>query len=352
MLSGKIELTDENRYWETTGDGCPSNGSDCTVTTNSSDNPVVTVVITTYNRPACLREAVETVSNQDYKPIELVVVDDCSRKPAAEVLADVTPNVASFTIRRHETNKGANAARNTGIESASGELIAFLDDDDRWEPEKLSKQVNAFQEAGEDVGLVYTGRKIVEGGRVLETSVPEPVEEDMTKELLCRNPIGTQSTVMVRSSVAKQVPFDEEIPRWADLEWFVGVSTVCELAVVEEPLVIYTRDANNRISDDYDKLRESYHRFHTKYKDLSAEYGWLFKRKMLGYTAFRAGKASINNRNYHEARRYFLKALLNYPFERRFYLYAAAALGGRVTHQTVRTTRDLFTKIASFTRWN
>ena len=320
--------------------------------TDSSENPVVTVVITTYNRPECLRKAVETVSNQNYEPIELVVVDDCSRKPAAEVLADVTPNVESFIIRRHETNRGANAARNTGIESASGEFIAFLDDDDRWEPEKLSKQVKTFQRGEKDLGLVYTGRKIVEEGRVLETAIPEPVEEDMTKELLCRNPIGTQSTVMVRSSVAEQVPFDEEIPRWADLEWFVGVSTVCELAVVEEPLVIYTRDAHNRISDDYDKLRESYHRFRTKYKNLSAEYGWLFKRKMLAYTAFRAGKASINDRNYHEARRYFFNSLWNYPFERSFYPYAAAALGGRVTHRTVRTTKDLFTKIARIARWD
>lgn len=318
--------------------------------TAGGDDPVVTVVITTYNRPACLREAVKTVSDQDYDPIELVVVDDCSREPAAEVLADLTLDVASFKIRRHEANKGANAARNTGIESASGSFIAFLDDDDRWEPEKISKQVKVFEEAGDDVGLVYTGRKIVEENSVVETAVPGPVEEDMTKVLLCRNPIGTQSTVMVRSDIARQVSFDEEIPRWADLEWFVGVSTVCGFAVVQEPLVIYARDAPNRISDDYDKLRESYLQFRDKYKELAAEYGWLFKRKMLGYTAFRAGQASINDRNYREARRYFLTALWNYPFERGFYPYAVAALGGKATHRTVRATKQLFTKITSFTR--
>lgn len=323
-----------------------SNRCDPSVTEPESSSPLVTVVITTYNRPNCLRRAVETVSKQDYEPIELVVVDDCSREPAVDTLSDISPEVSSFKLHRHATNKGANAARNTGIEAATGSFVAFLDDDDRWEPDKLSKQVAAFREADDDVGLVYTGRKIMDGAEVVDTVLPEPVDTDMTKVLLCRNPIGTQSTVMVRSGVAKQVPFDEKIPRWADLEWFVSVSTVCKLAVVREPLVIYTRDANNRISDDYTKLRESYRRFRAKYSDLAGEYGWLFKRKMHGYTAFRAGRASINDRNYSEARRYLLKALWAYPFEPEFYPYAAAASGGRATHQTVRTTRELITKLA------
>ena len=306
-----------------------------------SADPLVTVVITTYNRPSFLRSAVETVVAQDYEPIELVVVDDCSETPAREVLEDHTPEVTSFEIRRHAENRGANAARNTGVDAASGEFIAFLDDDDRWEPEKISRQVEAFRRAGDDVGLVCTGRKVVDDGSVDEVRLPEIPDGDITKALLCRNVVGTQSSVMVRTDVARETPFDETMPRWADLEWYVAVSTECEFAAVREPLVIYTRGALNRISDDYGVLEESYRIFVDKYRDLAATYGQRFERKMLAWSAFRVGNASLNAGNYDMARRYFLTALVRYPFEPEFYIYAATALGGRRTHWVSRKLKRL-----------
>jgi len=314
--------------------------SDGTMT--KSDSPLVSVVITTYNRPEFLRRAVETVAAQRYSPIELLVVDDCSRTSASEVLAGHEPDVASFDVHRHAENKGANAARNTGISIASGEYIVFLDDDDRWKPEKLSRQLERFHRADPDVGLVYTGRAVVEDGTVDKVWLPDPPEGDMTKALLCRNVVGTQSSVMVRADIAKRTPFDESIPRWADLEWYVAVSTECSFAAVREPLVIYDRDADNRISDDYEVLKESYRLFVEKYRDLAAEYGPRFERKMLAWSAFRVGNAALNARYYAMARRYFLRALVGYPFEPKFYVYAAATLGGRTTHRIGRTLKRLF----------
>jgi glycosyltransferase involved in cell wall biosynthesis len=306
-----------------------------------SSSPLVTVIITTYNRPAFLRRAVETVAVQEHDPIELVVVDDCSETPAADVLDGVRPSVASFEIVRHDENRGVNAARNTGIEAASGEYIAFLDDDDRWEPEKLSRQLERFDRADDTVGFVYTGRKVVDGDSVHKVWLPEEPDEDVTKALLRRNVVGTQSSVMVRADIAKETPFDEAMPRWADLEWYVAVSRKCEFAAVREPLVVYDRSANNRISDDYETLEEGYRLFVEKYRDLAAEYGPLFERKMLAWAAFRVGNASLNARYYDAARRYFLTALARYPFERQFYVYAAATLGGRSTHRIGRKLKRL-----------
>jgi glycosyltransferase involved in cell wall biosynthesis len=305
------------------------------------EEPLVTVVITTYNRPTYLRKAVETVEEQRYAPIELLVVDDHSETPASEVLADVSPDVHSFEIRRHAENRGANAARNTGVDAANGEYIAFLDDDDRWDAEKLSKQVARFRAVGDDVGLVYVGRKGTMEGRVHDTVIPERIEGDVTKAVLCRNVVGTQSAVMVRADLAKETPFDERFKRWADLEWYVALSTKCDFEPVGEPLVIYEYDAHNRISDDYSTLLQSYALFVEKYRDLAAEYGPLFERKMLGWTAYRVGSASINDRNYEVARRFFLKAVQHYPFEPKFHLYAGVTLGGSVTHRAAQTVSRL-----------
>lgn len=311
----------------------------------ASEGPLVTAVVTTYDRPTYLRRAVESVVAQEYNPIELVVVDDHSETPATDALADADPDVTSFRVVRHDQNRGANAARNTGVEAASGEYIAFLDDDDRWRPDKTAKQVGAFRAGDDDLGLVYAGREVVDGETVRDVTVPDGIDGDPTKTLLCRNVVGTQSSVMVRADVAKATPFDEEFPRWADLEWYVAVSTRCGFAAVSEPLVRYEFAAHNRISDDYESLEESRRLFVEKYGELAAGYGSLFERKMRGYASFRAGSASLSARNYGAARRYFLHAVSLYPLEPTFYQYAIATAGGRLTHRTARATKRVLSRM-------
>jgi len=310
----------------------------------ASEGPLVTALITTYDRPAYLRRAVESVAAQRYSPVELLVVDDHSETPAADVLADADPDVASFRVVRHDRNRGANAARNTGVEVASGEYVAFLDDDDRWRPDKTGKQVAAFRDGDGNLGLVYAGREIVDGDTVRDVTIPDRIDGDPTKTLLCRNAVGTQSSVMVRADLAKATPFDEGFPRWADLEWYVAVSTECSFALVPEPLVRYEYAAHNRISDDDESLEESRRLFVEKYRELAAGYGRLFERKMRGYASFRAGSASLSARNYGAARRYFLRAVSLYPFEPTFYEYALATAGGRLTHRTARATTRVLSR--------
>lgn len=311
---------------------------------SEANSPLVSVVITTYNRPECLVRAIQTVSAQTYRPIEIVVVDDHSRVPASDVVRTLSPDVADLRCIRHDENRGANAARNTGVAEARGSYVAFLDDDDRWAPDKLERQIAAFERTDSTVGLVFTGRKHVGDGDITERKIPDPIEGDVTKQLLCRNIVGTQSSVMVRTAVARDVPFDEDIQRWADLEWYIRVSKVCDFHAVREPLVIYTFDAGNRISDDFDRLRTSVRQFIEKYSDLAREYGLLFERKMRGWAYHRVARSCVYAGNYTGARRYSRRAIATYPFESSFYVYAFASLGGRLTHRTAQVVRTVFSR--------
>lgn len=313
-----------------------------TSTPDRTYEPLVSAIITTYNRPEYLRRAVRAVSNQTYQNIELVVVDDCSETPARNVLADASPDVRTLEIIRHEENLGANAARNTGVEIASGEYVAFLDDDDRWDPEKLARQVDALERADENVGLAYVGRVGVEDGTSQDTWIPPEIEGDLTKALLCRNVVGTQSAVMVRTDIAETIPFDERFRRWADMEWYVSVSIEYDFIRIPAPLVVYEYAAHNRISDDSEELYEAHRLFVKKYRELAAEYGRLFERKMRAWAAYRVGASLVRAGNYANARQYLLQAIVLYPFERSFYKYGAAALGGPVTHQALRRVKALF----------
>lgn len=117
----------------------------------------VSVVIPTLNRSKFLREAVISVINQSYPVFEIIVVDDGSTEDIQQALSDIE---GPIKMVRHETNKGHAAARNTGIELAKGDYIAFLDSDDLWLPHKLEIQIPCF-EYREDVGLVGGGFEYV-----------------------------------------------------------------------------------------------------------------------------------------------------------------------------------------------
>jgi len=100
----------------------------------------VSVIIPAYNGAAFLPEAIDSVLAQDYEPLEILVVDDGSTDDTHDVLRPYAPRIRYF----YQENRGPSAARNLGIERARGDLIAFLDADDRWLPGKLAAQVAAL----------------------------------------------------------------------------------------------------------------------------------------------------------------------------------------------------------------
>jgi len=110
----------------------------------------ITVVIATHNRPALLREAIASIGAQSFREWEIVVVDDGSQPPVElESLSD--KDVERIRLLRHEVPHGPSEARNTGMRAATGNLVAFLDDDDLFKPDALKKIDSAFQnEAGLD----------------------------------------------------------------------------------------------------------------------------------------------------------------------------------------------------------
>jgi glycosyltransferase involved in cell wall biosynthesis len=302
--------------------------------------PLVTAVVTTYDRPARLESAVQSVLEQTYDAVELVVVDDHSETPARRVLSDIDlDSLAAHQVVRHDENRGANAARNTGIEAASGEYVAFLDDDDQWVPKKLARQVHTI-ERHEDAGVVYTGvKRVLPDGERIE--IPRAVEGDMTKALLCENVVGSMSVALVETALARSVPLDERFPCWADLEWYVNLSRETEFARVPEPLVVYECDSPGRLTEDFEKTLAGYELFRDEFEPLAAEYGHTFSRKFRAWAAFRAGKSAFHDGRYERARQLFLTAIRAYPLEPEFGTYLLAAVGGRRTHELGQTVRSL-----------
>jgi len=126
-------------------------------------NPKVSVVIPTYNRADKVRRAIECVLAQTYAACEIIVVDDGSTDGTREVAQGFGRNPSSAVPVRYayQEQQGPSGARNTGIYTANGDWVAFLDSDDRWLPEKLERQVRALEVFGSEYGACFTDARHV-----------------------------------------------------------------------------------------------------------------------------------------------------------------------------------------------
>ena len=118
-------------------------------------SPTVSVIIPTYNRGHLINRAINTVLVQTFQDFEVIVVDDGSTDNTIEVVNRLSDDRVS--LLKINENRGASFARNRGIELAAGRYIAFQDSDDEWKKDKLKKQIQVFNNAAPEVGLVYTG---------------------------------------------------------------------------------------------------------------------------------------------------------------------------------------------------
>lgn len=163
--------------------------------------PLVSVVIPAYQAEKFIRQAVESVWNQDV-PLELIVVDDCSFDNTQDILK-VYMERAGFHYIRNKNNMGAAASRNIGIEAAKGDFIAYLDADDWWEPGKLKVQLDTMKQTGSVI--CSTGRELMKsdgsstGKKVGVASVVS------YKDLLRHNSINC-SSVLIKKEVAMEFP--------------------------------------------------------------------------------------------------------------------------------------------------
>jgi glycosyltransferase involved in cell wall biosynthesis len=220
----------------------------------TSARPTVSVVIPSYDRAHTLPRAIKSVRAQTYKDWELIVVDDGSNDETERTMkGNDDPRIRYL---RHDRNFGAARARNTGIDNASGTYVAFLDSDDEWLPNKLTKDVSTFELRGKDIGLVYCGAFVFDDQqRALETTEPR-LEGRIFSDLLGHDFIDSCSKVTVRTDVLRFLGgFDPALPSQQDWDLWLRVAKQFAVACVPDFLV-KLHLGPNRISTSLRRIYE------------------------------------------------------------------------------------------------
>lgn len=287
----------------------------------------VSVIIPTYNRKEIVGDAIDSALAQTYDDIEVIVVDDGSNDGTEELIGQHGPRVDYYQL---STNRGANAARNIGVEQSSGEFIAFLDADDLWKPEKIERQVDVLIEAGDECGLVHTGIEITDfRGEQIDQRVP-PQIDNVEKRLLLGNFVGTFSCSLLQRDIFHKVGLlDEGLPSWQDWEFYLRVAEEFDFIGVPDTLTTKRAGRGDQISRNIDPLvNETYPLFWSIISERADRYGPLFRRRALAMLNEKVGDAALMNDRIDIAREFLFQGLRLYPLNPKLVAYCLLSVGG------------------------
>ncbi|WP_158059677.1 glycosyltransferase family 2 protein [Halorussus halophilus] len=210
----------------------------------------VSVIIPTYNRADILPRAIDSVLDQTFEDFELLVVDDASTDETRDVVTGYDDERVTYLA--HDENQGACAARNTGLEAATGEYIAYFDSDDVWHEEKLERQIDRLDAEADDWVAAYCDfeRDLPGASGTFEEVVAGMLgnDGDRKRKEGGRELIGdvladtfvtcAGSTLVVKREIVEEIGgFDETLDRFQDPEFVVRVLEAGKLAYVDETLV-------------------------------------------------------------------------------------------------------------------
>jgi len=197
----------------------------------------VSVVIPTYERPIELARALKSAVEQTYENIEIIVVNDSENDHSVfEIIEKL--NDSRIKYYRNERSKGGNGARNTGILKATGNYIAFLDDDDEWLPKKLEKQMKRMSLLKSDWGGCYCGYRLIHKNGKWKNFLNKREGQFAREILLGKNSIGSASTLFIKKTAVEKIGlFSEKLSRYQDIYFVISFMRFYKLAFVNDVLV-------------------------------------------------------------------------------------------------------------------
>lgn len=210
------------------------------------NEPLISVVLPTYNRAEQVKQAVLSVLAQTEKALEVIVVDDGSADGTQAALQEIQDARLRYVWQERA---GACAARNRGVSLARGAYVAFQDSDDRWRRDKLSVQLRCLRETGADVVFCPLARQEEDGGVSL---FPAHLQAGFVRPEDSLLGVGTQ-TLLGRREAFLQFPFDPDMPRLQEFEMLCRLRRQYSLYFQNQPLVDYAPGGDS-ISADAEKL--------------------------------------------------------------------------------------------------
>mgnify|MGYP005725567305 CR=1 FL=1 len=218
--------------------------------------PDISVIVPTFNRATTLPRAIQSVLNQTFTPVEIIVVDDGSTDNTQKLVEENFPSVHYI----FQKNQGVSSARNTGIKQTKGEWPAFLDSDDEWLPAKLEKQIKALKKHSKtgtnknfqlEYLICHTNETWIRNGKRVNQKKKHQKFGGFIYQKCLPLCVISPSSVIIHRSVFEDVGlFDESLPACEDYDLWLRICAKYPVLYLEEPLI-------NKYGGHADQLSQS-----------------------------------------------------------------------------------------------
>jgi len=221
----------------------------------------VSVIVPVYNGSQDLRETIESVLQQTFTDFELLVVDDGSTDSTADVIRGYAERDSRVRLVS-QPNQGVAAARNTGIQESRGEIIAFLDHDDLWLPDKLMNHIQHLA-LDSSLGISFATIELMNSDGSLTGQYSNLRLKNITaKHLYAENLICTPSNAVIRRAALEQAGgFDASLSGFADIELFLRISCYGWKVEGLNQVLVYYRTNPGGLSAQLHKMEEEWYHF-------------------------------------------------------------------------------------------
>ena len=224
-------------------------------------NPLISVVIPSYNREKLLPRAIRSVLSQSFQDFELIIVDDASVDSTEIIVSEI--HDSRIRYHKHKVNKGQNGALNTGLSLAKGHYVSFLDSDDEWLPDFLLKLLNYLKKGEFD--CVYCEAKWATGGGTVKEFF---VEGDIYSVALNQGYISHMITILARTQDVRSCGgFDENFTVCQDDDLCIRLAKFCKFGLLKEQLAIVHNDAEIRSFSSLNAYADGWRKLFLKFKD-------------------------------------------------------------------------------------
>ena len=288
---------------------------------------LVSTLLPTYDRVEFVGGAIETVLGQTHEEVEVIVVDGGSTDGTHDVLRQYADD-ERVSVLQDGPNDGIAHARNRALSHARGEYVCVLDDDDRWHPEKIERQLAVFEECDETCGVVYTGGVACRNGRAVGTYRPRADRRgDIYPEILADFGLNPYSSHMIRRSCFERVgTYDTRFPHGEDWDLSIRLAREYEFAAVSEPLVerrLHEANRSQQFRDttDMELVWDEYGAAIRRHPEIEARFVTRWYR--------RRSRVALERGAYAEAIALSLRTATRQPSANALALVASACLGRR-----------------------
>lgn len=218
---------------------------------------LVSIIIPTYNRSSMLPRALVSVQGQTWRNLEIIVVDDGSTDDTTEVMSGLQRDDRRIRFLRHRLNRGAQAARNTGIQSATGRWLAFLDSDDEWLPHRLEAGIAALLRT--QTRAVHCDCYVTNGDNPARTieGIP-PLSGNILPAILADPGPMFQGLLTERSCFEEIGCLDETIVSYQEWDTYIRLAQCHTFSFIAEPLFVYHCHSGKTISQDMIRDADGY----------------------------------------------------------------------------------------------